>query len=191
MTAVIIIPVSIPALLIIDVQQGLDNSSWGQRNNPDAEANIARLLNLWRNHHRPVIHVQHCSTNSASPLRPGQPGNAFKPEVLPISGERVFQKTVNSAFIDTGLESYLRSEQINKLVIVGLTTDHCVSTSVRMAGNLGFEVILVSDATATFERQDINGKHISADEMHRIHLASLSGEFCSVLSTTEVCASVD
>ncbi len=176
-----------PALLIIDAQQGFDSSYWGQRNNFDAETRIAKLLNFWRDHQWPVIHIQHCSTETGSPLHPDNPGNAFKPEAMPVTGERVFQKTVNSAFIGTGLESYLRSEHIGKLVIAGLTTDHCVSTSVRMAGNMGFDVILVSDATATFDRQDINGNHIPADEIHRIHLASLSGEFCRVQSASEIC----
>jgi nicotinamidase-related amidase len=178
------------ALLIIDVQQGLDNPCWGERNNPDAETNIAMLLKKWRDHHWPVIHIQHCSTNPISPLRPDLPGNAFKPEALPVAGEPVFRKTVNSAFIGTGLESYLVSAHIRSLVIVGLTTDHCVSTSVRMAANLGFDVFLVRDATATFERWDIDGNHISAHEMQRIHLASLSDEFCRVLTTDEVYDSV-
>jgi len=176
-----------PALLIIDVQQGLDNPALRKRTNLNAEANIARLLKLWRDSHLPVIHIQHCSTDPDSLLQPHLPGNAFKPEAMPVSGEAVFQKTVNSAFIGTELESYLKSEQIKQLVIVGLTTDHCVSSSVRMAGNLGFEVILVGDATATFERYDNDGKLISAQDMHRIHLASLSGEFCRVFSTAEIC----
>lgn len=178
-----------PALIIIDVQQGLDNPALGKRNNLEAEANISRLLKLWRDNHRPVIHVQHCSTEPNSLLRPDQPGNTFKPEAMPVNGEPVFQKTVNSAFIGTGLESYLRSEALNQLVIVGLTTDHCVSSSVRMAANLGFEVILADDATATFERQTVDGQTVSADDMHRIHIASLSGEFCRVLSTAEICDS--
>ena len=179
-----------PALLVIDVQLGLDNPALGERNNLDAKANIARLLKLWRDNHRPVIHVQHCSTDPDSLLQPHLPGNAFKPEASPVNGEPVFQKTVNSAFIGTELESYLRSEKLDRLVVVGLTTDHCVSTSVRMAGNLGFDVILVSDATATFERQDGDGRNISADDMHRIHLASLSGEFCQLLPAAKVCDAV-
>jgi nicotinamidase-related amidase len=69
--------------------------------------------------------------------------------------------------------------------MVGLTTDHCVSASTRTAADLGFEVTLISDATATFERRGFNGVHYSAEEMHNINLVSLDGEFCTVRSTSE------
>lgn len=174
------------ALMIIDVQKGLDDPSWGSRNNPDAEAKIALLLSAWRKNSQPIIHVRHCSLESDSPLRPHQPGNEFKDEAMPISGEKQITKTVNSAFIGTDLEEYLHSRAIGSLVIVGLTTDHCVSTTVRMAGNLGFEVSLVSDATGTFDREGIDGTKYSASDIHDIHLASLNGEFCVVLSTDQV-----
>lgn len=179
-----------PALLLIDVQQGFDDPYWGNRNNPDAEANMARILQRWREHALPVIHVQHLSTNPASPLHPSGPGCAFRPETQPNADEVIFQKHVNSAFIGTGLEAHLRQAGISALVIVGLTTDHCVSTTTRMAGNLGFDVQLVADATATFDRADVHGNKVSADEIHWVHLASLHGEFCTVVTTEEILASL-
>jgi nicotinamidase-related amidase len=175
-----------PALLVIDVQKGLDDPSWGKRNNPEAESNIAFLLSRWRKQKLPIIHIRHCSVMPNSPLRPGLPGNAYKEEAQPLPGEKQFSKSVNSAFIGTGLEQYLHEQDISSLVIVGLTTDHCVSTSVRMAGNLGFDVTLVSDATATFDRKGYDGARYSADDIHKINLASLNGEFCTVRSTEHV-----
>ncbi len=171
------------ALLLIDVQQGFDDPMWGKRNNPDLELNIAKLLDAWREAKRPIIHVQHCSVNPIYPLHPDNSGNAFKPEAMPIDGESIFQKTVNSAFIGTDLEAYLRVQGIDDLVIVGLTTDHCVSTSTRMAGNLGFNVFLVSDATATFGKTGPDGREYSAEEIHAVNLASLHEEFCQVVTT--------
>ena len=173
-------------LLIIDVQKGFDEPMWGRRNNPQAEANIAKLLEGWRRTDRPVVHIQHCSTGATSPLRPGQSGNDFKAEVTPKDGEPIMQKNVNSAFIGTNLEKYLREQGFDTLVIAGLTTNHCVSTTARMAGNLGFETYVVDDATATFDRTDHTGRTFTAEDVHAISLASLHGEFATVTSTDDV-----
>ncbi len=174
------------ALVLIDVQQGLADPSLGERNNPDAETNMARLLAAWRERRQPVIHIRHCSVEPDSKLRPELPGNAFKDEVKPLPHEKTFSKTGNSAFIGTGLEQYLRESGISALVIVGLTTDHCVSASTRMASDLGFEVKLVADATAAFERRNYDGEHYSGETIHRVNLASLNGEFCRVCTTAEL-----
>jgi nicotinamidase-related amidase len=174
------------ALLIIDVQQGLDAPHLGARNNPTAEQRMRTLLAAWRERAWPVLHVQHMSTRPESTLRPELPGNAIKPEVEPRPGEPLFQKTVNSAFIGTSLEAHLRGAGIDHLVVIGLTTDHCISSSVRMAANLGFEVTVVEDATATFERIGPDGTRHSAQAMHDAALASLHDEFARVTSTRAV-----
>lgn len=174
------------ALILIDLQKGFDDPSWGTRNNPRAEERAESLLLFWRQKSWPVIHIQHCSLEPGSPLAFSQPGCEFKDETKPLSGEKQFRKTVNSAFIGTELEKYLRTHSIDSLVIVGLTTDHCVSTTTRMGGNLGFAVTLVSDATATFDRRGHDGAYHSAEEIHAIHLASLNNEFCQVKLTAEI-----
>lgn len=178
------------ALLVIDVQKGLDDPRLGARNNPDAEQRIADLLAAWRATGRPVIHVQHMSLEPNSPLREGLPGNAIKDEAMPIDGEPLFRKNVNSAFIGTDLEEHLRANGIESLVMVGLTTDHCISSTARMAGNLGFNVTVVGDATATHERRGPDGTHYSADIMHGAALASLHGEFATVRSADDILSAV-
>lgn len=170
-------------LVIIDVQKGFDDPRWGERNNPGAEANIAKLLGEWRKTGRPVVHVRHMSRSPGSPLRPGQAGNEVKDEVKPRAGEELVEKTVNSAFIGTDLDERLKKKGASTLVIVGLTTDHCVSTTARMAGNMGYKVFVVTDATATFDRKGYDGKRYSAEEIHRTTLASLEGEFAKVVET--------
>ena len=179
-----------PALLLVDVQLGLDDPRWGARNNPEAEQRVADLLAAWREAGRPVIHVQHLSLEPRSPLRQDRPGHVFKPEALPMAGEPVFRKHVNSAFIGTDLEAHLRAHGIEQLVVAGISTDHCVSATVRMAGNLGFAVTVVEDACATFERQGPDGSRYGADLMHRVTLASLHGEFATVRGPREVLAEV-
>ncbi len=178
------------ALLLIDVQKGFEEPVWGVRNNPDAEKQMAQLLSFWREKALPVIHVQHCSVEKNSPLRADAPGNDFKDFAQPEPGEIVFTKAVNSAFIGTELENHLNEQGINALVVVGLTTDHCVSTTTRMAGNLGFDVTLVSDATACYDRKGPDGIHHTAEDIHAVHLTSLHNEFCTVQNTAEVLAAV-
>ena len=173
------------ALLLIDVQRGFEQTNYwgGHRNNPEAEQKMAMLLAAWREGRLPVIHVKHDSVNPLSPLRPGQPGNQIRPEVFPRADEVLFSKTVNSAFIGTSLEAYLRQQGIEKLVVCGMTTDHCISSSVRMAANLGFEVSLIEDATATFDRT-FAGKHYQAEDIHNYHLLSLQDEFARIFTTS-------
>src|SRR5688572_33236724 len=144
-------------LLIIDVQKAIDHPSWGRRNNPDAEKNIARLLFAWRESDRPLIHVRHVSREPHSTYRPGQDGVEFKDEVKPHDGEVVVTKHTNSAFIATELEDVLRREEILALVICGVITNNSVEATARMAGSLGYETYVVSDATATFDKVDFAG----------------------------------
>jgi len=172
------------------VQAGFDHPSWGNRNNPDAEHNIARLLAAFRQALLPVIHVRHISQNPDSVFAPNNPGNAIKPVAAPLDDELVVIKHVNSAFIGTALAQTLRERGIGTLVIVGLTTDHCVSTTVRMAANLGFSTYCISDATATFERIGPTGEHYTAQQIHDISLASLNNEFATILDTNAAIASL-
>lgn len=179
------------ALLVVDVQMAFDDPAWGPRNNPAAEAKIAALLAAWRAAGAPVIHVHHDSTGPEGRFRPGAPGNAAKPEALPLEGEKIYRKRVNSAFIGTDLDADLRSMGVEALVIVGLTTNHCISTTARMSGNLGFETYVVADATATFARASLNGRIRSADEVHDAALSDLHDEFAEVVETRAVLAALD
>lgn len=178
------------ALLSIDVQQAFNDPSWGRRNNPDAEQKIAALLAAWRESGRPIFHVQHRSASPTGLFRPGTPGYLHKPEGQPLAGEPVVVKSVNSSFIGTDLEARLRAAGIEVLVIMRLTTDHCVSTTTRMAGNFGFETWFVADATATFERTGPDGRHYTAEQMHDTALASLHGEFATVVWSEQVLAAL-
>jgi nicotinamidase-related amidase len=177
-----------PALILIDIQKGFDDIQYwgGQRNNIDAENNAAKLLAHWRANQLPIFHVQHCSMIPTSLLNVNNDGNEFKEIVKPMDGETVIKKNVNSAFIGTDLKAQLDKEKIKKLVIVGLTTDHCVSTTARMAGNLGFDTFVVADATATFNKKGTDGQSFSAELMHETALASLNNEFATVVTTIDV-----
>lgn len=179
-----------PALLLIDIQKGFDDHEhWGgERNNPHAEENMKVLLDTWREKKMPLYHIKHCSLEEGSPLAKTHPGNSFKEFIIPESNEPIIEKNVNSAFIGTDLKALLEQSETKTVVIIGLTTDHCVSTTTRMAGNFGFQTLLIEDAVATFAKTGHNGEIYNAQLIHDTAIASLKDEFATVLSTQELLA---
>jgi nicotinamidase-related amidase len=177
------------ALLVIDLQEAIDDPRWsliGPRNNPQAEYNVAALLAAWRRDGRPIVHIRHDSVEPDSSYRPGGPGHPFKEEARPLPGETVIGKRVNSAFIGTGLDEWLRDRGIATLVVAGVITNNSVEATVRMAGNLGYDVRLVADACFTFARKDRSGRLRTADEVHDLSLANMDGEYATVVDTAAV-----
>ncbi len=174
------------ALLIIDVQKAIDHPIWGQRNNPNAEDNISRLLSTWRQRQWPIWHIKHNSQDPNSTYRSGQTGNEFKAEAQPLPDERIITKTTHSAFIGTNLETILKAEGHHTLVVSGVITNNSVEATVRHAADLGFEIFLIEDACFTFAKKDWNGHDRAADDVHAMTLANLHQEYCTVMTTQDV-----
>lgn len=175
------------ALIVVDVQRGFeDESYWGARNNLECEANIEVLLASWRGRGRPVIFVRHDSPDEASPLHPGDPGNAFK-AVITGAPDLLIVKSVNSCFYGRpDLARWLQQRHLSGVAICGISTNHCCETTARMAGNLGFRTLFVLDATHTFARPAIEGTLIAADDLARVTAANLAGEFATVVATRDL-----
>lgn len=180
-----------PALVLIDFQTGFDADFWGARNNPDAEERAAQLLSAWRDRDAPICHVLHLSKVIGSPLHPDSGGCEFKLEMTPLTGEPIFEKSTNSAFVDTALESHLQYLGEPELVICGLTTPHCVSTNVRWADNLGYDVTLAHDACAAFSFSADTGWNpdlspMDPEPIHATAVSHLHGEFCRARSVAAI-----
>ena len=121
---------------------------------------------------------------------PAGTGFPVKDEARERDGEPVIVKQVNSAFIGTDLEQRLRAGGIGAVVICGATTNHCVETTTRMAGNLGFDARLVRDATWTFDRVGPDGDAHAAEDIHAMTLANLNGEFARIVTSAEAIAAL-
>ena len=173
-------------LLVIDVQVGMHDPSKGQRNNPYAEASLGRILNAWRDAGRPLIHVRHNSINAASVFHASHPGNAIQEFARPLDGEPLIEKSANCAFVGTDLEQRLRDAGVDTVVIVGFVTNHCVETTARTAGDLGFNTYVVSDATAAFDRIGPDERLYTGEQIHNVALASIHDEFATVVREADI-----
>ena len=177
-----------PALLLVDIQKAFLEKDYPGliRNNEHAEFICGKILKKWRTLDLPIIHVRHSSTNPESKLHNSRPGFEFNDYVTPLETEMVLTKEVNSAFIGTNLENILIKSHIDTLVIVGMTTNHCISTTVRMSGNLGFDTYLISDSTACYNTKGLNGEIIDCNTIYNSALASLQEEFATVIDSKEL-----
>ena len=179
------------ALLVIDAQNGVNNhehwgGSCGHRNNPDAEARITDLLKTWREAKLPVYFTFHNSREAASPLKLSLESGQAMAGLEPGPGEQVITKDVNSGFIGTELEIKLRRDRVSRLVVAGYFTNMCVETTVRAAGNMGYDVYLAHDACAAGNRAAFSGDDFDAELVHRMSVANMHGEYCTAVDTADL-----
>lgn len=178
-------------LLPIDMQQAFDEPRWPRRWNPAVDDNGQKLLAAWRNARLPIIHVRHDSVNPDSSLAAGGSGNAMRPGFEPRAGEPLVTKGVNAAFIGTDLDLRLRRMGVDTIVTFGISTDMCVSTTIRVGANLGYRMIVIGDACDCFELPDGLGGIIPAETVHQVHLATLAFEFAAVMTTEQLVEALD
>ena len=175
-------------LLPVDMQQAFDAPPWPRRWNDLVDTNGLALIQAWRTAGRPIIHVRHDSIQPGSTLAPGAPGNSFRSGFDPREGEPLVTKSVNSAFIGTDLDLRLKRLGAKHVVVFGISTDMCVSTTIRTGANMGWDMILVPDACDCFDLPDRQGGTIPAEEVQRAHVATLAFEFARTMTTSQVSA---
>ena len=178
-------------LLPIDMQRAFDGAPWPRRWNRLVDQNGLALLTRWREKGLPIVHVRHDSVLEGSTLAPGSEGNQLRPGFEPAPGEPLVVKSVNSAFIGTDLDLKLRRLGASRVIAFGISTDMCVSTTVRTGANMGWEMVLVDDACDCFDLPDGKGGTIPAESVQAAHVATLGFEFCTVVSTAQLIDSLD
>jgi len=175
-------------LLPIDMQRAFDSPPWPRRWNSQVDANGLALIKRWRETGRPIIHVRHDSVIEDSSLAPRSEGNRFRPGFEPQGSEPVVSKSVNSAFIGTDLDLRLRRLGARYVVAFGISTDMCVSTTVRTGANMGWEMILAAEACDCFDLPDGRGGTIPAETVQAAHVATLGFEFCRLMEMDQLIA---
>ena len=176
------------ALLVIDVQMALayEDASGTERSCPEAEDNIALLLEKFRSRGDTVVHVHHHGTDRDDPFHPDAAGSNAQPVAAPASGEPVVIKTGSSGFVGTSLQDILCKAGIERVVTCGATAKHCVESTTRSAADLGYKPIYAADAVWTYGITGPDGVVHSADQIHSVSMATLEGEIASVNKTAEI-----
>ncbi len=155
------------ALLVIDAQQGLLD---GAAAVPDAPAVIRRIVMVLaaaRSAGALVVHVQNDGA-SGTLDEPGTPGWFIHPQVAPAPGELVLRKRRDDGFDGTALEDVLVRQEVTRIAVAGLLSEMCVSATVRGALARGFHVVLVRDAHATYNLDDIPAAIVARVAAHAL-----------------------
>jgi len=174
------------ALLVIDLQNGIDDIATGPRNHPDCEQNVKALIEAWRSATRPIVFVRHDNLAEDSPFRPGQSGNDFKPEVTGEPDLLVVKQTSSAFHGEPDLHAWLQEQQVDRIAVVGAQTNYCCEAAVRSARDLGYKSLFVFDATYTFGEPAYGGGTLTADELSRATATVLEGSFAEVVMTAEL-----
>jgi nicotinamidase-related amidase len=170
-------------LVVINAQKALQDPAYGRRNNSEAERNILKLLNYFRSEKRSIAHVKHVSDNPASFFYTASSGTDFIPALAPKEYEAVFEKAKASVFSAIGFEKYARSLKVDSLILTGFTAGECIDATARQGHDLGFKIIIIADATATFDIKGPKGKLHKAEKIHKGTLAVLHSLFAEVVET--------
>jgi nicotinamidase-related amidase len=178
------------ALLVIDVQMALahEDAAGTERSCPEAESNIALLLEKFRSTGAPVMHIHHRGTDADDPFHPDAPGFAVQPVAAPSADEPVVTKTGSSGFMGTPLQDILQKAGVDRVVLCGATANHCVESTTRSAADLGFNPIYAADAVWTYGITGPDGVSHSADQIHSVSMATLEGEIAEVKNTKDILA---
>ncbi len=175
------------ALIIIDIQNDYFPGGAFPLVEPEAAADrAAELLAAFRASGEPVFHMQHVwDEPDAAFMRPGTPGIEIHDAVAPAGGEPVIQKESPNSFLETDLEDRLREAGAEELVVAGMMTSMCVDSTVRAAGERGFETTLVSDACAAPNLAH-GGVEVPAAAVNAAFLGAIDGEYATVMTAAEL-----
>lgn len=168
------------ALLVIDVQVGnfIDPDPIYQ--GKELLLKISQITKRMRLSQVPIIYIQN-NGGKGDPDEPRTPGWEIHPNIAPIKGDIIIEKSTPDAFYKTPLKSELVLRGVTRIMIVGLQTEFCIDTTCRKAFSLGFEVTLIEDAHSTWDSQLLTARQIISH-----HNDVLGGWFTKLKPTREI-----
>ena len=140
-------------LLIVDAQKLITNERLYKFN--EFVVNVENLIDTARKNNIEVIYVRH-DDGVENELTKGKNGFEIYEKFKPCNGEKIFDKKVNSAFKETHLQTYLDSQAIERLIIIGMATNYCIDTTVKVAFEFGYNLAVIKNGTTTFAEREIN-----------------------------------
>jgi nicotinamidase-related amidase len=162
------------ALLLIDIQNDyFPGGKMELEGTVEAAKKANELLQCFRDHGMPTVHVQHISRQQdATFFIPGDRGTDINDITAHYEGEPLVQKHYPNSFRKTNLLDLLKEWGIKRLIITGMMTHMSVDATARAAADLGFKLMIAEDACAT-RALTYGNTTIPAEHVHKAFLAAL------------------
>ncbi|PBC78465.1 nicotinamidase-related amidase [Streptomyces sp. TLI_235] len=191
------------ALVVIDVQESFRRRpNWAAVSNPEIVDKVGRLVAAARSRGDLVVWVLHTEPGSGTVFDPESGFVRLMDGLEPADGEPVLTKTSHNAFTTTNLQQLLTRQGVGELVVSGIRTEQCCETTARVASDLGYQVVFVTDATAThpIEHRDApagrsleevlaDPRTLGTDEIVARTEYALAGRFARIATVEELTGS--
>ena len=181
------VPIEQSALLVIDIQDSFRVlPRWVRRNNPSFENNVTRLIAAYRLAGLPVIYFLHYDEDPG--FERNNPNKRLMDWLKPRANEPILEKGTRNAFTSTDLSSLLLKLGARRLAITGIQTEQCCETTARVAGDLGYAVDFVTEATLTFPIANLDrpGEELGAEAVVERTEYALRGRFARIVTVAEL-----
>ncbi|HEG1825461.1 TPA: isochorismatase family protein [Enterobacter cloacae] len=181
------------ALIVVDIQNeyyaGKDFR--GQMVIPDGDKvlkNSQKLVSYAHQKRMPVYFVRHVAPKDSPLFAEGSVYAKFHQDLQPSARDAIITKATPSSFVGTDLDAQLKKKGIKKVIVIGLMTHMCISSTARDAVPLGYNVIIPEDATATRDLDDGQGGVVDHKALQRAALAGVADVFAEIMTTKDVMA---
>ena len=181
------------ALVVIDVQESFrQRASWAGSSNPEVVKPVRRLTEAFRSAGAQVFWILHEEPGTGGVFDPARGFVRLMDGLEPAGSEPLIRKTSHNAFTTTNLQQLLTTAGITEVTVCGIRTEQCVETTARVASDLGYQVVFVTEATATnpIEHWDGSGRTISAREIIERTEYALADRFATIKTVDEVVTSL-